>query len=141
MFALRASRSSTYESTSRRRYRRRVVERNELARAGEDLAARYLAACGWRIVGRNVRCGRAGEIDIIAERGGVLAFVEVKTRRTDRFGTPGEAVTWRKQARIRALARHYLMGTRVRANAIRFDVIEVRSGGRRPVVTHLENAF
>jgi len=118
-----------------------VADRTELARAGEDIAARFLASRGWRIVGRNVRCGRAGEIDIVAERGGILAFVEVKTRRTDRFGTPGEAVTWRKQNRIRSLARHYLMATRARADAIRFDVVEVRSGGPRPVVTHLENAF
>jgi putative endonuclease len=116
-------------------------QRNELARAGEDIAARFLAAKGWRIVGRNVRCGRAGEIDIVAERGGMLAFVEVKTRRTDRYGTPGEAVTWRKQARIRSLARLYLMRTKPRASAIRFDVVEVRSGGAHPIVTHLENAF
>lgn len=90
---------------------------------------------------RNVRCGRAGEIDIVAERAGVIAFVEVKTRRSDRFGTPGEAVTWRKQNRIRALARHYLMTARTTASAIRFDVVEVRTGGPGPLVTHLEGAF
>ena len=115
--------------------------RSELARLGEDIAARYLVAQGWRIVGRNVRCGRTGEIDIVAERSGVLAFVEVKTRRTDAFGTPGEAVTWRKQARIRSLARAYLMRVRPSAGAIRFDVVEVRAGGARPHVTHLEGAF
>lgn len=123
------------------RYRRLVDRRSELARNGEDLAARYLARRGWRILGRNVRCGRTGEIDIVAERGGILAFVEVKTRSSGRFGTPGEAVTWRKQARIRALARHYLMTRRPRAAAIRFDVVEVRSGGTGPAVTHLEGAF
>ena len=115
--------------------------RSDLARAGEDIAARYLSARGWRILGRNVRCGRAGEIDIVAERGGVLAFVEVKTRRTDAFGTPREAVTWRKQVRIRSLARAYLMRVRPRADAIRFDVVEVRSGGPKPGVTHIEGAF
>ncbi|MGH2726061.1 MAG: YraN family protein [Actinomycetota bacterium] len=115
--------------------------RSELARAGEDIAARFLTRNGWRIVGRNVRCGRAGEIDIVAERGGVLAFVEVKTRSSARFGTPGEAVTWRKQHRIRVLARHYLMNTRIRAAAVRFDVVEVRTGGHGPLVTHLEGAF
>jgi putative endonuclease len=115
-----------------------VRTRNELARSGEDIAAAYLARRGWRILGRNVRCGRTGEIDIVAERGGVLAFVEVKTRTTDRFGTPGEAVTRQKQIRIRALARQYLMSARPRAAAIRFDVVEVRPG---PVVTHLEGCF
>lgn len=115
--------------------------RSELARAGEDIAARFLARNGWRILGRNVRCGRAGEIDIVAERGGLLAFVEVKTRSSERFGTPGEAVTWRKQHRIRVLARHYLMQTPTKAAAVRFDVVEVRTGGRAPLVTHLEGAF
>jgi putative endonuclease len=115
--------------------------RNDLGRAGENLAARFLEAKGWRIVGRNVRCGRAGEIDIVAARGGVLAFVEVKTRTSGRFGSPAEAVTWRKQARIRAMARDYLSRFRPRADAIRFDVIEVRSGGSRSYVTHLEGAF
>ncbi len=115
--------------------------RNELARAGEEIAARFLSGCGWRIVGRNVRCGRTGEIDIVAERGGVLAFVEVKTRSSDRFGTPGEAVTRRKQQRIRTLARQFLMQTRLTTSAIRFDVVEVRAGGREPLVTHLEGAF
>jgi putative endonuclease len=117
------------------------VDRSELARAGEEIAARYLERHGWRIVGRNVRCGRTGEIDIVAERGGVLAFVEVKTRRTDRFGSPGEAVTWRKQHRIRALARDYLMRERPSASAIRFDVVEVRTRGPQFLVTHLEGAF
>jgi putative endonuclease len=117
------------------------VGRSELARAGEDIAARFLARHGWQIVGRNVRCGRAGELDIVAERAGVLAFVEVKTRSTDRFGTPGEAVTWRKQNRIRSLARLYLTRVHPTASSIRFDVIEVRTGGPGPLVTHLEGAF
>jgi putative endonuclease len=118
-----------------------MAARIELARAGEEIAARYLIGCGWRIVGRNVRCGRTGEIDIIAARAGVLAFVEVKTRRTDAFGTPGEAVTWRKQNRIRAMARAYLVSARPRAESIRFDVVEVRTAGAGPLVTHLEGAF
>lgn len=115
--------------------------RSELARRGEEIAASYLARRGWTIVGRNVRCGRAGEIDIIAERGGALAFIEVKTRSSARFGSPGEAVTWRKQARIRAMARQYLMTARPRADCIRFDVIEVRYDGEGAAVTHLEACF
>ena len=119
-----------------------VGTRADLARVGEDAAATYLAARGWRILGRNVRYGRTGEIDIVAERDGVLAFVEVKTRSSTAFGTPGEAVTPRKQARIRALARHWLMATSPGAATIRFDVVEVmRSGGGPPRITHLEGAF
>jgi putative endonuclease len=118
-----------------------MTARNELGRSGEDIAAGFLAQRGWRIIGRNVRCGRAGEIDIVAERAGVLAFVEVKTRRTNAFGTPGEAVTWRKQLRIRQLARAYLAQKRPHASAIRFDVVEVMTGRAGPVITHLEGAF
>src|SRR2546429_9440159 len=85
----------------------RAMERRELGQIGETLAASYLATRGWQIVDRNVRF-REGEIDIVASRGGILAFVEVKTRRSAAFGSPAEAVTWRKQRRIRALATRYL---------------------------------
>ena len=118
-----------------------MAARSELARIGEDLAATYLARRGWRVVGRNVRCGRAGELDIIAERAGVLAFVEVKTRRGAAFGSPGEAVTWRKQQRIRVLARAYLARVRPRAASIRFDVIEVHAAPFGHRIIHLEGAF
>lgn len=118
-----------------------MVTRNDLARNGEDVAARYLVARGWRIVARNVRCGRQGEIDIIAARCGVLAFVEVKTRRTGTYGRPGEAVTVHKQARIRSMAVQWLAQVRPRADVIRFDVVEVLAGRGRAVVTHLEGAF
>lgn len=118
-----------------------MAARSELARIGEDIAVSYLAHRGWRVVGRNVRCGRTGELDIIAERAGVLAFVEVKTRRGNAFGTPGEAVTWRKQQRIRTLARAYLAQVRPRADSIRFDVIEVLAAPFGHRVTHLEGAF
>lgn len=116
------------------------MERADIGRTGEDIAATYLAARGWRVIERNVRW-REGEIDIVAARGGVLAFVEVKTRRSARFGIPAEAVTRRKQARIRALASRYLQERRPRAQAIRFDVIDVLRDGAGFRVTHLEAAF
>jgi putative endonuclease len=118
-----------------------MLSRSALARAGEEAAARHLAARGWRIVARNVRLGRAGEIDLVAERNGVLAFVEVKTRRGGRFGSPAEAVTPAKRARIRALALAWLQREAPRARALRFDVVEVRAGAGRATVTHLEAAF
>ena len=140
-FAFAARQSSRRERATLRRYRRCVRSRSQLARDGEDVAASYLARHGWTIVGRNVRCGRTGEIDIIAERAGVLAFVEVKTRSSARFGSPGEAVTWQKQARIRAMARQYLISARPGAGSVRFDVIEVRWRGDAAAVTHLEGCF
>jgi len=116
------------------------MERKELGAAGEEIAARYLARAGWRIVDRNVRY-REGEIDLIAERGGVLAFVEVKTRRSRAYGTPGEAVTFAKASRIRRLAMRYLAERRPRAQGIRFDVVELARAGDAFTVTHLEDAF
>ncbi|MCA1833856.1 MAG: YraN family protein [Actinomycetota bacterium] len=108
---------------------------------GEEEAARHLSALGWDVVARNYR-RREGEIDLIVRRDTTLAFVEVKTRRSDRFGTPGEAVTFRKAARIRLLARRFLLEHGAHADQIRFDVIEVtRFRGSASRVTHIEGAF
>jgi putative endonuclease len=111
-----------------------------LGRVGEDLAARYLEGRGWRIVARNVRY-REGEIDIVAARAGLLAFVEVKTRRSRAFGTPAEAVTWRKQKTIRSMAARYLSEKHPRAEAVRFDVVDIARDGAGFCITHLEDAF
>ena len=107
---------------------------------GETLAAGYLMRRGWQIVDRNVRF-REGEIDIIAARGGILAFIEVKTRRSTAFGSPAEAVTPRKQRKIRALASRYLAEQHPGARAIRFDVVDIVGERGGFLVTHLEGAF
>lgn len=114
--------------------------RSALGRAGEDLAARWLAERGWQVLDRNVR-SRAGEIDIVARRGAVVAFVEVKTRRSGAFGTPAEAVTYRKRVRIRGAALRWLAEHRPGAGAVRFDVLEVVPEGGEMRVTHVEDAF
>lgn len=113
---------------------------SELGRRGEDLAADFLVRRGWRVVARNVRT-REGEIDIVAARDGVVAFVEVKTRRTLSYGTPAEAVGHRKRLRIRGLAARFLAASEARAREIRFDVVEVtcRRDGTR--INHIEAAF
>jgi putative endonuclease len=112
----------------------------ELGRTGEEVAARFLTARGWMILDRNVRF-REGELDIIAVRDGLLAFVEVKTRRSRAFGTPAEAVTWKKAARIRRLAMQYLQKRHVFVAEVRFDVIDIAAVGDRFDVTYLEGAF
>lgn len=114
--------------------------RNELGRAGEDAAATYLSARGYTVLDRNVR-SREGEIDLIVARAGVVAFVEVKTRRSRAFGLPGEAVTFTKQRRIRRMAVRYLSEQRAHARAVRFDVIEVTPEGHGFSIRHLEDAF
>jgi putative endonuclease len=83
-----------------------TASRKALGRLGEELAARELTARGYRIRERNWRCP-GGELDIVAEDGDVLAFVEVKTRRGQEFGTPEESVTPTKQAKLVELAATY----------------------------------
>lgn len=87
----------------------------------EDRAARFLEAQGLRIVARNYRT-RQGEIDLIAQDGATLVFVEVRLRASERFGGALGSIDARKRARIEAAARHYLMRIR-REPACRFDVV------------------
>ncbi|MTK01905.1 YraN family protein [Micromonospora sp. CP22] len=108
---------------------------------GERLAVRHLIKAGLRPVACNWRCP-SGEIDIIAWDGPVLAFCEVKTRRTVALGSPAEAVVPRKARRLRGLAAAWLAATGTTADEVRFDVISVllpRAG--RAHVEHLKDAF
>src|SRR6266545_61871 len=115
--------------------------RRHLGRRGEDLACERLAALGLRIVDRNWRC-RSGEIDVIAAGPGLLVFCEVKTRRGHGYGTPAEAVTPAKRARLRQLAAAYLAAVEHPACRVRFDVVAVHwPRGHAPVVDHLEAVF
>lgn len=79
----------------------------DLGSYGERLACRYLAEAGYTIVIRNWRCAR-GELDVVATTPGSLVFCEVKTRSSELFGAPFEAVTWRKLGRLRRLAGMWL---------------------------------
>jgi putative endonuclease len=92
---------------------------------GEDLAAAWYLANGYEILARNWRC-REGELDLVAARGRMFVFCEVKARTTDAFGAPIEAVTHAKAARIRRLAARWLdEAAPRRAREIRFDVAAV----------------
>ena len=111
---------------------------------GERSAAGYLRKKGYRILASNYR-SRFGEIDIVACKGGILAFVEVKTRASARFVTAAEQVDAAKQRRLIATARQYLAAFSP-GDQPRFDVIEVyvKATGDALAVTginHLENAF
>jgi len=109
---------------------------------GEEEAVRCLRRKGYRIVQRNYRC-RFGEIDIIARKRNILAFVEVKLRKDRRFAEAREFVTRQKQQRILASAQLYL-ASHPEDLQPRFDVIEVYApDGERGAITveHLENAF
>lgn len=115
--------------------------RRALGAQGEDAAAQWYTAEGYRVLDRNWRC-RDGEIDLVVAGDGLIVFCEVKTRRSDRFGTPAEAVTRTKQQRLRRLASRWLQEHDSRAAGLRFDVASVttdRSG--HPVVEVIEAAF
>ncbi|HVL82247.1 MAG TPA: YraN family protein [Actinomycetota bacterium] len=115
--------------------------RRVLGSLGEQAACDDLVRRGYRIVARNYRV-RSGEIDIVCEQDGVLVFCEVKTRTSAVFGLPEEAVTASKRRRLRRLGAEYLQRERVRARAVRFDVVSVNvDGGRVSSIRHIPNAF
>jgi putative endonuclease len=98
-----------------------------LGERGEEAAARHLESLGFRILDRRFRT-RGGEIDLVAEDAGTLVFVEVKTRSSDRFGSPAEAVDARKRSRLLRAARIYMTRRGGADRACRFDVMEVVPG-------------
>ena len=100
-----------------------MADRNNRGKQGEDAACRYLKKAGCRILDRNVRC-RFGEIDIIAQDGEYLCFVEVKTRSANAIARPLEFVDARKQQRIRTTAQWYLQ-SHPGDRQPRFDVVEI----------------
>ena len=114
-----------------------------LGRWGERLVAEDLRSRGWRILASNYRC-RFGELDLIAEHGGYLVFVEVKLRKSGQYGLPMEAVTAAKQRRLRAAAQQYLL-EHPSALQPRFDVAQVFAPQGiqtiRPRIEYVENAF
>lgn len=91
----------------------------------EEKAAKFLESQGYKILQRNFRIGKFGEIDIIASDGEYLCFVEVKSRRTNNFGTPAEAVTQKKQITIKRLATMYTNRPEFKNKQLRFDVVEI----------------
>jgi len=108
---------------------------------GEAAAADVLRQRGYRLLCRNYRC-RAGEADLVAEEGGALVFVEVKSRSSLRRGLPREAVTPRKQRRLGRAARAYCAERELGDRGCRFDVVEVLLRGSQIVhVEVLRNAF
>ena len=110
-------------------------------RFGEAAAAAWYEARGYEIVDRNWRV-REGEIDlVVAQSAATIVFCEVKTRSSDRFGVPAEAVTMTKQRRLRTLAMRWLAAHPGSRGEVRFDVASVTPGGATPAVSVLEAAF
>ena len=117
-----------------------VPTKRETGLRGEDIAARHLVSEGYRILSRNYRGGRC-ELDIIAEKGGVIVFCEVKTARSGRFGP---SVSWITPGKIRHIARaalDYILTHGIVKREFRFDVIGLDAREDGYTVTHIENAF
>ena len=108
---------------------------------GESAAEQYLRHKGYRIVARNLRSS-VGELDLVAEDGRVLVFVEVKARRTDAFGGAIHAVPQRKQEKLIRLAAQYLARHHVEGRPCRFDVVLLQGmDAVAPQIEHIQNAF
>lgn len=111
-----------------------------LGQEGERLAERYLRKKGYKLVERNYRCA-VGELDLIVLDRRIVVFVEVKTRTGHGFGSPLEAVEFRKQRKMIQAAQFFLSAKGLQQREARFDVIGISWPGREPVVEHIENAF
>jgi len=114
--------------------------RQAFGELGERIAERWLRARGWRVVQRRFRSGHR-DIDLVVEREGLIAFVEVKARRGSGFGGPIEAVNWRKQRELGRSARVWVARHGRSSDAYRFDVIGVLVDGQRVRIRHVEAAF
>lgn len=110
-------------------------EKRRLGFFGERKAVKYLKKKGYKIVCRNYKCP-FGEVDVIAEQGDTLVFAEVKTRSSDAFGLPNEAVDRERKSRYVRSAKYYFAGKSIE-RTVRFDVIEILNGK----INHIENAF
>jgi putative endonuclease len=111
-----------------------------LGELGERIAERWLRERGWRVVQRRFRSGHR-DIDLVVERDGLIAFVEVKARRGAGFGGPVEAVNWRKQKELGRSARVWVSRHGRSSDAYRFDVVGVLVEGERVRIRHVEGAF
>ncbi|MCP4631092.1 MAG: YraN family protein [bacterium] len=106
----------------------------------ENLAVWYLKKNGYKIIEQNYR-NRIGEIDIIARDKKTIVFVEVKSRRSIRFGSPKQAVTPKKQRTISMVALYYLKDTKQSDAKARFDVVAITSNRDEPCIEIVKNAF
>lgn len=116
-----------------------MAKHNDLGRLGENVAARYLIQKGYNILARDWHCGHR-DIDIVAQKDGLLVFVEVKTRSTTVFGQPEEAIDNRKIRSLLAAGSAYVRYFHVES-PVQFDVITVVGENEPFEINHIENAI
>ena len=106
---------------------------------GEDVSSEYLLKNGYKVIGRNARTPY-GEIDIVAKKGEIIIFIEVKTRTSNKMGLPEESITAKKREHMIACAEHYAMENEI--DNWQIDVISIEGKlGTEPVITYFENAI
>lgn len=116
-----------------------MAQHNQLGKIGEDLAADYLVAQGYDIVTRNFAYQKA-EVDIIAQKGGTLAIIEVKTRSTSDFGDPQEFLKPKQIQRIVAAVDEFVSSNNMDVE-VRFDIIAIVKNKSGTSIEHFQNAF
>ncbi|OGQ65929.1 MAG: YraN family protein [Deltaproteobacteria bacterium RIFCSPLOWO2_12_FULL_42_16] len=114
--------------------------RIDIGKRGETLAISFLKKNGYRIIESNFRC-RYGEIDIVAQDGKTVAFIEVKTKTSNRFGSPTQAVDSRKQRQVSKTALAYISQKRLTNYSARFDVVGINIKGSNSEIELIKNAF
>ena len=126
-----------YKRTTKGKY-----DRKKIGKVGEDIACKYLIRRGYAIVTRNYSTP-IGEIDIVAENGDVLVFVEVKMKRSDTYGMPYEAINLKKQRKLIRLAQLYIKNKNLYKRQARFDIVSILGRGRfkRKSIQLIKNAF
>jgi putative endonuclease len=115
-------------------------ENINFGKSGEEAAVSFLRKNGYRIIAKNYRT-RLGEIDIIASEKGEICFVEVKTRNSDAFGLPAEAITGPKRRQISKCALLYLKENNLMEKEARFDVVSVMFSGGKQEIEIIKDAF
>lgn len=111
----------------------------EIGKYGENLACDFLIKKGYRIIETNYKYSRYGEIDIIAMDNNELCFIEVKTRRNNKFGTPMEAITKDKLLKIYSCIKNYTSKTKLKFKRARIDAISIEIKENETKINHIEN--
>ena len=115
-------------------------KKKKLGDSGENIAVNYLEKNNYKILCRNYRC-KFGEIDIIAKHKGTLCFVEVKTRTSEAYGSPQEAVRTKKQKKISRVALEFIQRYKLEDKDARFDVLAISFSFDGYKVGFIKNAF
>jgi len=115
-------------------------DNKKTGKIGEDIAIDFLKKKGYKIIERNYKCV-FGEVDIVARDRNDIVFVEVKSRRSEYFGDPTDAVDFNKQKKISKIALNYLNEKRLDNHDARFDVIAIKLSPNGNTVELIENAF